>query len=80
MGEIFCQVINKRQDIQFKPSIIEGNHKWKGIKLSFINKGIKINKLIFIIRKNIDLKIKKINNRIEAKAWIKKYFIVASIE
>jgi len=78
-GAIFCHVIISRHAIQFNPSIIEGNHKWNGISLNFINNGIII--IIFLLfKKKKFLLIKKINNRIEAKAWIKKYFIVASIE
>lgn len=78
-GEIFCQVIINRHENQFNPSIIEGNHKWKGINLNFINNG-KIIKILLLFIKKKFLLIKKINNKIEAKAWIKKYFIVASIE
>jgi len=78
-GEIFCQVIINKHENQFNPSIIEGNHKWKGIKLSFINKG-KIKIKFLLIKKKKFLLIKKIKSKIEAKAWIKKYFIEASIE
>jgi len=78
-GVIFCQVIIIKHENQFNPSNIEGNHKWNGINLNFINNGIIINKLLLFIN-NRFLLIKKINKIIEAKAWIKKYFIVASIE
>lgn len=78
-GEIFCQVIINKHENQFNPSIIEGSHKWKGINLNFINNGKIIRILLLFIKKKF-LLIKKINNKIEAKAWIKKYFIVASIE
>lgn len=78
-GEIFCQVIINKHENQFNPSIIEGNHKWKGINLNFINNG-KIIKILLLFKKKKFLLIKKINNKIEAKAWIRKYFIVASIE
>ena len=56
-----------KHENQFNPSIIEGNHKWKGIKLNFIRRGkiIIISLLIINIK---DLLIKKINNKIEAKA------------
>lgn len=67
MGLIFCQVNIIKHDVQFSPSIIEGNHKWKGIKLNLINKGI-INKKFLLIKKNIDLLINIINNKIDAKA------------
>lgn len=80
MGLIFCQVNIIKQENQFNPSIIEGNHKWNGINLNFINKGIINKKLLLLIKKNIDLLIKNINNKIEAKVWIKKYFIEDSIE
>ena len=79
IGAIFCHVIINKQANQLRPSIIEGNHKWNGISLNFINNGIMINILKFLI-KNIDLFNRKIKSRIEAKAWIKKYFIVDSIE
>lgn len=78
-GVIFCQVIIIKHENQFNPSNIEGNHKWNGINLNFINNGRIINKLLLFIN-NRFLLIKKINKIIEAKAWIKKYFIVASIE
>lgn len=80
IGEIFCHVNINKQVIQFNPSINEGIHKWKGISLNFINNGIIKIKLKLLNIKNIDLLIKKINNKIEAKAWIIKYFIVDSIE
>ena len=79
MGVIFCQVNINKQDNQFNPSIIEGNHKWKGINLIFISKGNMII-MLFIIVNNIDLLIKKISKIIDVKAWIRKYFIVDSIE
>ena len=78
-GVIFCHVNIKKQDNQFNPSIIEGNHKWKGIILIFIKRGIII-KILLLIINIIDLLIKKIIKIIEVKAWIKKYFIVDSIE
>lgn len=77
IGLIFCQVNIIKQDVQFNPSIIDGNHKWKGINLNLINNG-KINKKFLLIKKNIDLLINIINIKIEAKAWIKKYFIIDS--
>lgn len=68
IGEIFCQVSINKHDIQFNPSIIEGNHKWNGISLNLIIKGKIINKLkLYIIKKNDLLKI-KINNKIDANA------------
>lgn len=79
IGEIFCHVNIIKHENQFNPSIIEGNHKWKGINLSLIKSGIITIISLLIININ-DLLIKKINNKIEAKAWIKKYFIVASTE
>lgn len=79
IGAIFCQVNIKKHEVQFKPSIIEGNQRWKGIKLNFINKG-KIMIIFSLLIKKNDLLINKINNIIEANAWIKKYFIVDSKE
>lgn len=79
-GLIFCHVIIIKHENQFNPSIIEGNHKWNGIILNFINKGNINKKLLLLIIKKIDLLIKNINNKIEAKVWIKKYFIDDSIE
>lgn len=68
-----------KHENQFNPSIMEGNQMWNGIKLSLINNGIINIKLLFNIKNN-DLLIRKINNKIDAKAWIKKYFMVDSIE
>lgn len=79
IGEIFCHVNNKKHLIQSSPSMREGNHKWNGISLNFINKGINIIILILLIN-NKDLLINNSNNKIEAKAWIMKYFIEDSIE
>jgi len=79
IGAIFCHVISNKHANQFKPSIIEGNQRWNGISLNFISSGMTINILKSLI-KNIDLFNNKINSKIDAKAWIKKYFIVDSIE
>jgi hypothetical protein len=37
MGAIFCHVIKIKLFIQFNPSEIEGNQKWKGAAPIFIN-------------------------------------------
>lgn len=67
IGVIFCHVNIKKQDIQFNPSIIDGNHKWNGISLIFIKSGIII-KILFFSINIIDLLIKKIIKIIEVKA------------
>jgi hypothetical protein len=67
IGAIFCHVIIIKHANQFNPSIIEGNHKWKGIRLNFINSGIIISILKSLIKK-IDLFKSKINSKMEAKA------------
>ena len=87
MGAIFCQVIKIKLLIQFRPSITLGNQKWKGAIPVFIIKEeakiILINKFIFLIKLLLNLifieKSKTENKRIaEAKAWVKKYFNLAS--
>lgn len=77
IGPIFCEVINKSVEFQFKPEIIEGSHWWKGAAANLIIKAlIKINELIVE-------KIFMLNNLIiiitEAIAWIIKYFKAASL-
>ena len=86
-GAIFCQVIKMKLFIQLNPSITFGNQKWNGaIPLFNINVEEKIKFIKNCHLKFKDFSIKKKwkiieNNKIfDAKAWIKKYFKVASEE
>lgn len=85
MGAIFCHVNRIKLLNQFNPSITSGNQKWKGAAPIFVNNAelVIIIKYWFKLKKNdefmdIIIIINKIN--IEAKVWVKKYLIEASLE
>lgn len=85
IGAIFCQVNKINLLNQFNPSIISGNQKWNGAAPIFVNNAefmIMISdwsKFEKICEFN-EIKIILIKINIEAKAWVKKYFIAASVE
>lgn len=73
--------------IQFRPSITIGNQKWKGAIPVFIIKEeaktilifeLKFKKVFHSIKK--ENKIIENNNKLDASAWVKKYFSEASDE
>lgn len=86
IGAIFCQVNKRRHLVQSIPSITSGNQKWNGAIPNFIKIAewriiinefspslkVKVNEFSRII-------IEKINI-VDAKVWIIKYFIEASLE
>lgn len=81
-GAIFCQVNMSVRLNHVKPSMICGTHKWNGAAPSLINNLIKI-KVEKKSREDRKLKIilplKALQIKIaDAKAWIRKYFSVAS--
>lgn len=85
IGAIFCHVNRIKLLNQFNPSITSGNQKWKGAAPIFVNNAelMIIIKYWFKLKKNdefmdIIIIINKIN--IEAKVWVKKYLIEASLE
>lgn len=83
IGAIFCQVNISSLLIQFNPSKISGNQKWKGAAPIFVNKPILMTIIIILlIFKDSFSIIIIIENmiRAEAKAWVKKYLIDASEE
>lgn len=82
MGAIFCQVKIIRHKGHDKKLETWGNQKCKGANPLFIAKDkiIKIsgiNKIFISVKKKL-IVIEKIN-KIEAKAWVKKYLIAASV-
>lgn len=81
-GATFCQVKIREELIQWNPSIIWGTQRWKGAAPNLIRSLSKIN----LEKKSSDerwpnniLPEKALQIKIaEAKAWIRKYFKVAS--
>lgn len=79
-GAIFCQVDRIIHGIHDNEVITDGNHKWHGTIPNFINRDIS-NKIYIICDGNIlvfhsDVDI--ISSVIDAIAWIRKYFRIAS--
>lgn len=73
--------------IQFRPSITIGNQKWKGaIPVFIINEDAKIILIFELKFRNVFHSIKKENkiiennSKLDANAWVKKYFNEASEE
>lgn len=83
IGAIFCHVSIIKVFNQVKPSIISGNQKWNGAAPIF-NKSAEFNikfienfiSILYI--KLIESLIIENNNIVDAKAWIMKYFNLAS--
>lgn len=79
-GATFCQVKRIIQFVQFIPSIISGNQKWKGAVPIFVI----IAEFIIIVAVNLNvcvsIKIIDIIRRDDAKAWVIKYLIDDSEE
>lgn len=86
IGAIFCQVNMIRQFIQFKPSIISGNQKWKGAAPIFRNKAEFIKIIRYLLKfwgknsKKDNITIIENSKKIEANAWVIKYLRVVSEE
>lgn len=82
IGAIFCQVNSNSLFIQFNPSITSGNQKWNGAAPVFVNIAEeKIKEILSCWGVIINCDIKTIeNNKIdEARAWVMKYLIDASV-
>jgi len=84
IGIIFCQVINTAKLFQEIIFAIRINQLWKGAAANFSINTI-IMTIEIVIRRifvlfNVSLDNKEINNIIEAADWIKKYFILISLD
>ncbi len=78
-GAIFWMVIKKILLIQFNPSLISGNQKWKGAAPNFVSNEI-FKRFVVKFLRIVKLKewvIEK-SKIIEAMAWVIKYFKQAS--
>lgn len=81
-GATFCQVKIIKRFLQESPSITWGSQKWKGAAAIFIKslKKIKKERMERLVNLcwSVAAKRAEVNRIEEAKAWIKKYFNVAS--
>lgn len=81
-GASFCHVIKRKQFNHDNPSITEGNHIWKGAAPIFSNKVREIIEFM-IVSSDVGIiifKIIRVNSMDDAKAWMIKYFMAASVD
>lgn len=84
IGAIFCQVNIIKELVQSSPSIISGNQKWNGAAPILVKNAVfminlngdEIEILYPILRESMIIANKI---RVEASAWVTKYFSAASV-
>lgn len=74
---IFWMVNSNERGIHFSPSAICGNQKWNGALPNFI---IRVEILKYKANKVSFIKIVEIIRIYDLDLWIKKYFIIASLD
>lgn len=79
-GLNFWNVSKTNNTLQLRGSTILGTQAWKGAAPSLIKRASKNNKLNILPAMSKNEEITKLNRRItEAKAWVRKYLIVTSL-